>query len=179
MAGLVDERVHPVRAPSAANGGIKTMTVIGGVLAGALDRRFEVTRSGAADGVFAVRTALVGRRRPRRRLVCYRHVEPAARGDARPESRRRGGALLRFFDEMWSTMHDNSPPVPAQRLVGSGRLAGMVQLRQALPFVERLPPVDLTPGEAAALVAALVAIGPYTSATARTALDKLLTALVE
>ena len=139
-------------------------------------------------------------------------------------------------------MHDNSPPVPAQRLVGSGRLAGMVQLRQALPLVERqhalieelrarapryvpatvlatrtgttvrtverdiarltaagvpvevrrgpgggyriqgrsrLPPVDLTPGEAAALVAALVAIGPYTSATARTALDKLLTALVE
>ena len=70
-------------------------------------------------------------------------------------------------------------PVPAQRLVGSGRLAGIIPLRQALPLVERLPPVDLTPGEAAALVAALVAIGPYTSATARTALDKLLTALVE
>jgi hypothetical protein len=36
----------------------------------------------------------------------------------------------------------------------------------------------LTPGETAALVAALVAIGPYSSATARTALDKLLAALL-
>lgn len=40
-----------------------------------------------------------------------------------------------------------------------------------------LPPITLTPGEAAALIASLVAIGPYTSATARTALDKLLSAL--
>jgi len=41
-----------------------------------------------------------------------------------------------------------------------------------------LPPITLTPGEAAALIASLVAVGPYTSATARTALDKLLSALV-
>lgn len=40
-----------------------------------------------------------------------------------------------------------------------------------------LPPVTLTPGEAAAVIASLVAVGPYTSATARTALDKLLSAL--
>jgi hypothetical protein len=39
--------------------------------------------------------------------------------------------------------------------------------------------VILTPGEAAALVASLVAVGPYISATARTALDKLLSALLE
>ena len=32
-----------------------------------------------------------------------------------------------------------------------------------------LPPITLTPGEAAALIASLVAVGPYTSATARTA----------
>src|SRR5712691_6358202 len=32
----------------------------------------------------------------------------------------------------------NSPlPVPTQRLVGSGRVAGLVQLHQALPLVER------------------------------------------
>jgi predicted DNA-binding transcriptional regulator YafY len=42
----------------------------------------------------------------------------------------------------------------------------------------QLPPLTLTPGEAAALVAALVAIGPYTSAAARTVLDKLLAALI-
>jgi predicted DNA-binding transcriptional regulator YafY len=41
-----------------------------------------------------------------------------------------------------------------------------------------LPPITLTPGEAAALIASLVAIGPYTSATAHTALEKLLSALV-
>jgi predicted DNA-binding transcriptional regulator YafY len=40
-----------------------------------------------------------------------------------------------------------------------------------------LEPVTLTPGEAAALVAALVAVGPQASASARSAMDKLLAAL--
>lgn len=40
-----------------------------------------------------------------------------------------------------------------------------------------LPPLSLTPGEASALVASLVAVGPYISATAQTTLAKLLTAL--
>jgi len=40
-----------------------------------------------------------------------------------------------------------------------------------------LPPLTLTPGEASALVASLVAVGPYTSATAASALTKLLDAL--
>jgi predicted DNA-binding transcriptional regulator YafY len=129
-----------------------------------------------------------------------------------------------------------------RRLVGSGRIAGMVQLHQALPLIERqhalieelrarapryvsgadlalrtgttvrtverdlarlvqagvpvrvrrgpgggyridarreLPPLTLTPGEAAALVASLVAVGPYISAAAQTALGKLLTALTD
>jgi predicted DNA-binding transcriptional regulator YafY len=42
-----------------------------------------------------------------------------------------------------------------------------------------LPPLTLSPGEAAALIASLVAVGPYTSATAQTALAKLLSVLVE
>lgn len=42
-----------------------------------------------------------------------------------------------------------------------------------------LPPIALSPGEVAALVASLVAIGPYSSGTARSALDKLLSALAE
>lgn len=40
-----------------------------------------------------------------------------------------------------------------------------------------LPPIQLSPGEASALVAALVAVGPFTSATAQSALGKLLGAL--
>ena len=44
-----------------------------------------------------------------------------------------------------------------------------------LDVPDRLPPVTFTPGEAAALVATLVFVGPNTSATARAAFDKLLT----
>jgi len=130
----------------------------------------------------------------------------------------------------------------AKRLVGSGGVAGMAQLHQAIPLVERqhaiiellrvraprpvsgaflaretrvsvrtverdvarlreagvpvaihrgpgggyridarseLAPVVFTPGEASALVASLVAVGPYVSAAARTALAKVLAALTE
>jgi predicted DNA-binding transcriptional regulator YafY len=135
-------------------------------------------------------------------------------------------------------------PDPARppRLVGSGRIRGMVQLHQALPLIERqhalieelraraprfvpgaelakrtgttvrtverdiarlvaagvpvqvrrgpgggycidarreLPPLVLTPGEAAALVASLVSVGPYISAAAQSALAKLTAALTE
>ncbi|MBA8824125.1 putative DNA-binding transcriptional regulator YafY [Saccharopolyspora lacisalsi] len=37
--------------------------------------------------------------------------------------------------------------------------------------------VRLSPGEVSALIAALVSIGPYSSATARSAFDKLIAAL--
>ena len=132
--------------------------------------------------------------------------------------------------------------MPPDRLVGSGRIKGMVQLHQALPLIERqhalieemrarapryvtaatlavrtgttsrtverdiarltaagvpvdvrrgpgggyrlntrtvLPAITFSPGEAAALIASLVAVGPYTSASAQTALAKLLAALTE
>lgn len=131
---------------------------------------------------------------------------------------------------------------PVPRLVGSGRVAGMAQLHQALPLIERqhalieemsaraprfvtaaelaprtgttvrtverdvarlvaagvpiqarrgpgggyridarrvLPPLTLTSGEAAALIASLVAVGPYVSAAAQTALAKLLSTFAE
>ncbi|WP_043848999.1 helix-turn-helix transcriptional regulator [Amycolatopsis keratiniphila] len=42
-----------------------------------------------------------------------------------------------------------------------------------------LPSISLTPGEASALIASLVAVGPYTSAAAQSALGKVLTALAD
>lgn len=53
-----------------------------------------------------------------------------------------------------------------------GRLGGY-----AMDTRRELPPLSITPGEAAALVAALVAIGPQASATAQSALNKLLNAM--
>jgi predicted DNA-binding transcriptional regulator YafY len=41
----------------------------------------------------------------------------------------------------------------------------------------RADPLDLTPGEVAALVATITALGPTASATARSAMDKLLAAI--
>ncbi|RSN29554.1 DNA-binding protein [Amycolatopsis sp. WAC 01416] len=127
-----------------------------------------------------------------------------------------------------------------QRPVGSPGIAGMIQLHQAAPLIERqhaiiellrvraprrvtgaslaqatgvslrtverditrlreagvpitihrgprggygidarpvLPPISLTPGEASALIASMVAVGPYTSAVAQSALGKILAAL--
>ncbi|WP_030429203.1 hypothetical protein [Allokutzneria albata] len=46
--------------------------------------------------------------------------------------------------------------------------------RRQRPHVGAVP---LTPGEIAALIAAVVAVGPYSSATTRSALDKLVIAL--
>ena len=40
-----------------------------------------------------------------------------------------------------------------------------------------LPPIVFTPGEAAALIASVVAVGPFTSASAQASLGKLLAAL--
>lgn len=43
----------------------------------------------------------------------------------------------------------------------------------------RLPPVELSPSEASVMVAALVAVGPFTSSTAQSAMSKILSALHE
>jgi predicted DNA-binding transcriptional regulator YafY len=68
------------------------------------------------------------------------------------------------------------------RLVAAGV---PVQVRQGpgggyrIDARRELPPLLLSPGEAAALVASLVAVGPYVSAAAHTALVKVLTALTQ
>jgi hypothetical protein len=56
VADLIDERLHLRGAPGAANAGVKAMTVIGGVLAGAdsIDD-MDLMRAGATNEVFAVR----------------------------------------------------------------------------------------------------------------------------
>jgi predicted DNA-binding transcriptional regulator YafY len=41
-----------------------------------------------------------------------------------------------------------------------------------------LPDPRLTPGEAAAIIVSLASVGPYSSATARSALDKLIASLI-
>jgi predicted DNA-binding transcriptional regulator YafY len=50
-------------------------------------------------------------------------------------------------------------------------------LIEELDARRELPPLTLTPGEASALIASLVAVGPYISASAQSALGKLLAAL--
>jgi predicted DNA-binding transcriptional regulator YafY len=58
-------------------------------------------------------------------------------------------------------------PVQVKRGAGGG---------YRLAMLPRLPALTFSPGEVAALVASLVALGPYTSATAHSALRQLLTA---
>ncbi|MBB4932261.1 putative DNA-binding transcriptional regulator YafY [Lipingzhangella halophila] len=89
-----------------------------------------------------------------------------------------------------------SARVLAERLGVSTRTVerDIARLREAgLPLVIRtgpgggytidarthLPPIELSPGEASALVSAVVAVGPFSSATAQSALHKLFAVLRE
>ena len=47
----------------------------------------------------------------------------------------------------------------------------------AFPVRDRVAPIALEPGEVAALIASLVALGPTATESARTAMDKLVGAL--
>jgi predicted DNA-binding transcriptional regulator YafY len=81
----------------------------------------------------------------------------------------RTGTTVRTVERDIARLVAANVPVQIRRGPGGG---------YRLDIRPELPPITLTPGEAAALIASLVAVGPYTSATAGSALDKLLSALV-
>jgi predicted DNA-binding transcriptional regulator YafY len=80
----------------------------------------------------------------------------------------RTGTTVRTVERDIARLTAAGVPVEIRRGPGGG---------YRLDVPRQLPAVTLTPGEAAALIASLVAVGPYTSATARTALQKLISAL--
>jgi predicted DNA-binding transcriptional regulator YafY len=80
----------------------------------------------------------------------------------------RTGTTVRTVERDIARLSAAGVPVQVRRGPGGG---------YSLNIPRQLPPVTLTPGEAAALIASLVAVGPCTSATARTALQKLLHAV--
>jgi predicted DNA-binding transcriptional regulator YafY len=82
----------------------------------------------------------------------------------------RTGTTVRTVERDIARLQDAGVPLHVKRGPGGGY---RIDARQALP------PLTLTPGEASALVASLVAVGPYTSATAQSALAKLLASLIE
>lgn len=81
----------------------------------------------------------------------------------------RVGATTRTVQRDIADLQDAGVPVRTRRGVGGGY--GMDTRRT-------LPPLIFTPGEAAALVVSLAAVGPRSSATAQSAMEKLLDALL-
>ncbi|MFJ9779505.1 helix-turn-helix transcriptional regulator [Amycolatopsis sp. NPDC101161] len=79
----------------------------------------------------------------------------------------RTGTTVRTIERDATRLRAAGIPIEVKRSTGGG---------YRLPIPARLSPMSFTPGEVAALVASLVALGPYTSATARSALGKLVTA---
>jgi predicted DNA-binding transcriptional regulator YafY len=79
----------------------------------------------------------------------------------------RTGTTVRTVERDMTRLRAAGIPVEVKRGAGGG---------YRLAVVSRVPPLTFSPGEVAALVASLVALGPYTSATAQSALRKLVTA---
>ncbi|WP_049573339.1 helix-turn-helix transcriptional regulator [Nonomuraea sp. SBT364] len=82
----------------------------------------------------------------------------------------RTGVSVRTVERDLAALQDAGLPIAARRGSGGG---------YAIDARRELPPLALTPGEASALVASLVAVGPRASASAQSALAKLITALCE
>jgi predicted DNA-binding transcriptional regulator YafY len=80
----------------------------------------------------------------------------------------RTGATVRTVERDIARLVDAGVPVLVRRGPGGG---------YRIDARTTLPPLSLTPGEAAAVVASLVSVGPYISATAQSALGKLVAAL--
>jgi len=78
------------------------------------------------------------------------------------------GVSTRTIERDIAELLDAGVPIDVVRGPGGG---------YAIDARSKLPPVTLTPGEAAAIITALVAVGPYSSGTARSALTKLIDAL--
>jgi predicted DNA-binding transcriptional regulator YafY len=80
----------------------------------------------------------------------------------------RTGTTVRTVERDLARLTEAGVPVQVRRGPGGGY---RINTRASLP------PLAFTPGEVSALIASLVAVGPYVSATAQTALGKLLAAL--
>jgi predicted DNA-binding transcriptional regulator YafY len=80
----------------------------------------------------------------------------------------RTGTTVRTVERDIARLIDAGVPVRVKRGPGGG---------YRIDTRRQLPPLELTPGEVSALVASLVAVGPYISAAAQSALGKLLAAL--
>ncbi len=79
----------------------------------------------------------------------------------------RTGTTVRTVERDITRLRAAGIPVEVKRGAGGGYRLAMLHRPLELTF---------SPGEVAALVASLVALGPYTSATAQSALGKLVTA---
>jgi predicted DNA-binding transcriptional regulator YafY len=78
------------------------------------------------------------------------------------------GVDARTVERDVARLREVGVPIAARRGPGGGF---------RLDVAATLAPVPLSPGEVAALIASVAAVGPYASATARSALDRLIQAL--
>ena len=78
------------------------------------------------------------------------------------------GVDVRTVERDIARLRDAGVPIAARRGPGGGFL---------LDVPPAVAPVQLSPGEIAALIASVAAVGPYVSATAHSALTRLLEAL--
>jgi predicted DNA-binding transcriptional regulator YafY len=79
------------------------------------------------------------------------------------------GTSLRTIERDIDTLQGAGVPIRVRRGPGGG---------YSIDARSKVPDPGLTPGEVAAIIVSLASVGPYSSATARTALDKLIAALV-
>jgi predicted DNA-binding transcriptional regulator YafY len=102
----------------------------------------------------------------------HRLIEELRRRRGRPATAEDLAAALRVdvrtVERDIARLRDAGVPITARRGPGGG-------FRLDVP--QTVPPVPLSPGEIAALIASVTAVGPDISATARSALTRLLDAL--